>query len=56
MSAHEMIAVAHCHFNRGVAQQDIADLMGVNIGRVNEACKLIGAAVGLCKPGYRQED
>ena len=34
----EKITAAYLHYCRGVEQQSIAMAMGVNIGRVNEAC------------------
>ena len=40
----EKITAAFMHFVRNIDQQDIAMMYGVNIGRVNEACKAIREA------------
>lgn len=42
----EKIRVAHGHYVLGISQEKLAVLMVVNIGRVNEACKEVLAAVG----------
>jgi predicted DNA-binding transcriptional regulator AlpA len=42
----ERVTAAYMHFIRHVDQQDIAECMGgVNIGRVNEACKAVKRAL-----------
>lgn len=41
----EKITVAFMHYVRGIDQQDLAMLYGINMGRVNEACKAIQAAL-----------
>ena len=44
LTSEERITAAFMHFVRGIDQQDIAMLYGVNGGRVNEACRAIKAA------------
>ena len=57
LSPTEQIEVAFYHFVRGDEQQRLAEIYAVNVGRINEACKRIGAAVGITPPGYQaQED
>jgi hypothetical protein len=47
LTQEEMITAAYFHYVRKLDQQDIAQLYGVNQGRVNEACKVIAEAVGM---------
>lgn len=48
LTPEEMITAAFMHYVRQVDQQDIAIMMGgVNMGRVNDACRDIGIAVKL---------
>ena len=54
LTPEEMITAAFMHYVRDVDQQDIAIMLGgVNIGRVNEACRGVAMAVGLraSRPG-----
>jgi len=54
LTPQEKITVAYAHFVLGHTQQDIAlHYPGVHSGRVNEACKAIGGAIGLTLPGYK---
>jgi DNA-binding transcriptional regulator LsrR (DeoR family) len=47
----EQITAAHLHYVQGIDQHVIAFAMGVNMGRVNEACVAIRKALGHFKPG-----
>ena len=53
LTPEEKITAAYARFVRQIEQQTIALVLGVNLGRINEACKTIGAAVGLTPPGYK---
>ena len=44
LTSEERITAAFMHYVRGIDQQDIAMLYGVNMGRVNEACRAVKAA------------
>ena len=44
LTSEERITAAFMYFVRKIDQQDIAMMYGVNIGRVNEACRAIKAA------------
>ncbi len=44
LTSEERITAAFMHYVRGIDQQDIAMMFGVNGGRVNEACRAIKAA------------
>lgn len=50
----EKITAAHLHFVQGIDQHVIAFAMGVNMGRVNEACVTIRKALGQIKPGEEE--
>ena len=50
LTPEEKLRVAYAHFCLGHTQEDLATIMGVNQGRINEACKAVGALVGLTKP------
>ena len=41
----QKLTCAYFHLIRGLAQQDLADLFGVNAGRVNEAISEIRAVI-----------
>jgi hypothetical protein len=52
----EEITAAFMHYVRGIAQQDIAIMMGgVNGGRVNEACLAIKGALAANRRKVRTE-
>ena len=53
LTPEEKITAAYAHFVHQIEQQTISLILGVNLGRVNEACKTIGAAVGLTLPSYK---
>jgi hypothetical protein len=46
----EKIRVAFAHFILGIEMQHIAFMMGVNIGRISEACSTAEAAFDRDKP------
>ena len=51
LTPQEKITAAFMHYVRMIDQQDIAILMGgVNMARVNDACRDIGIAVKLREP------
>jgi hypothetical protein len=55
LTPEQKIIAAYCHFILGVRQSDIAVAMGgLNQGRINEACREVGAAVGITEPGYKE--
>jgi hypothetical protein len=41
----QKLTCAYFHMIRGMAQQDLADLFGVNSGRVNEAVSAVRQAI-----------
>lgn len=41
----QKIVAAHAHFILGITQHDIAAIMSVNQGRINEACKAIADGI-----------
>jgi len=45
LTPEEKLTAAYFHLMRGWAQHDIADLFGVNAGRVNEAITEVRAAI-----------
>lgn len=45
LSFEEKITAAYMHYVRGLFQEDIAAIYGVNQGRVNEACLTIKQAL-----------
>jgi hypothetical protein len=54
LSGVEEIKAAYMHFVLGYTQQELVVVFdGINIGRINEACKRVGSAVGLVEPGYK---
>jgi hypothetical protein len=55
LTPEEQLIAAYSHYILGIEQQSIAVLMNVNGGRINEACKKIGSAVGLTDPGYKND-
>lgn len=54
LSPHDKIKIAFMYYVRGMTQQDLAVIYECNHGRINEACKQVGSAVGLTEPGYKQ--
>lgn len=55
----ERIRAVYAHFVDKVPQQAVATLLGVNIGRVNEACKAAEHALRprrIDKKAYRKPD
>ena len=50
----EKITAAHLHYVQGIDQHVIAFAMGVNMGRINEACVTIRKALGHIKPGEEE--
>ena len=50
LAPEEKITAAFMYYVRCIDQQDIAMMYGVNIGRVNEACREIAVAAGI-QPG-----
>jgi hypothetical protein len=46
LTPEEKITAAFMHYVRQIDQQDIAMMYGVNMGRVNEACRAISVAAG----------
>jgi hypothetical protein len=55
LTPEEQIIAAYSYFVDGVSQRNIATIMRVHSGRVCEACRCIGSAVGLTPPGYKDE-
>jgi hypothetical protein len=47
LTPQEKITAAFMHYVRRIDQQDIAMMYGVNMARVNDACRDIGIAVKL---------
>jgi hypothetical protein len=50
LTPEEKITAAFMHFVRQVEVQDIAMMYGINMGRVSDACRDVGVAVGLRQP------
>ena len=47
LTPHEKIIAAFMYYVREIDQQDIALMLGINDGHVNNACRDIGILVGL---------
>lgn len=41
LTPEDRIKAAFMHYVRGIAQEDLATMLGVNQGRINEACLAI---------------
>ena len=41
LTPEEILRVAHAHLVLGIEQHHLASIMGVNSGRINEACRAI---------------
>lgn len=50
LASMEKLTCAYMHFIRGIEQQDLATIYDVNSGRVSEACREVGEALGFLEP------
>ena len=56
LTPEQKITIAYMHYIRGIQQQDLAAMYNVNSGRISEACRLVGSAVDMTPPGYKQAE
>lgn len=56
LTPRDKLKVAFGHLIQGIPQQDLAMQYEVNLGRVNEAVRLVGSALGLTDAGYKTKN